>query len=239
MNDKRSINGFTLVEILIAMALIATILSMVYGSYFATSRSAQGCQAGIGMCQQGRTTLDQMARQIRCAYAGPAKNEDLGESPAQQERIIQEDGMNYFRGNGNASNGEILHFVTTYGYIEEAINKLANGLFEVTYRFDKREDTLFLSQRRFLGMVKKSPKMDWKPIAKNIKYLELEFFDGRKWQRRWDYEDGKKLPSAVRMEIDCRDEDNRQYNYSTVAHISCRDNRTGTETDTLVSVNKR
>ncbi|MBN2314097.1 MAG: prepilin-type N-terminal cleavage/methylation domain-containing protein [Sedimentisphaerales bacterium] len=238
MNVTRSKNGFTLVEILIAMALIATILSMVYGSFFATSRSAQDCQARISMCQQGRTALDQMARQIRCAYIGTAKDEKLQETATQQKRVVREEGMNYFTGNGNASNGEILHFVTTYGFTEGE-KKPTKGLFEVTYRLDRREDALFLNQRRFVGITNKTQKMDWKLIAKDIEYLELEFFDGRKWQRRWDDEDEKKLPSAVRMEIGCRDEDNRQYTYRTVAQVSCCDHSTGTNTETLVSDNKR
>jgi type II secretion system protein J len=238
MSDKWGKNGFTLLEILIALALIATILSMVYGSYFATSRSAQVCQARIAMCHEGRTTLDQIARQIRCAYAGIAKDADLDQSGTHKKRIVREHGMNYFTGSRNASNGEILRFVTTNGFAQEK-EKPAKGLFEVTYRFDKREGTLFLSPRRFIGTTKKAPKRDWKPIAKNIEHLDLEFFDGKQWLRRWDFEDEKKLPSAVRMDIGCRDEDNRRYDYGTVAHVSCRHNGAGTNTETLVSANKQ
>ena len=237
MSDMRSKNGFTLIEILIALALIATILSMVYGSYFATSRSTQACQARIGMCHQGRTALDQMARQIRCAYASTAKDEDLKESGTQQERVVPEDGVGYFTGNRSASNGEILSFVTTNG-LTEVKEKPAKGLFEVTYRLDKREDTLFLSQRRFIGTTKKALKRDWRPIAKNIEYLDLEFFDGQKWLHRWDFEDEKKLPFAVRMEIGCRDGNNRRYDYATVANVSCGGNGAGTSSETLVSANK-
>ncbi|MFC1634998.1 type II secretion system protein GspJ [Planctomycetota bacterium] len=238
MSFTRGKSGFTLVEILIALALIATILSMVYGSYFATSRSARVCQARIAMCNQGQMTLDQIARQIRCAYASLAKDADLGKSGAQQKRIVRKDSMNYFTGSRNASNDEILRFVTTNGFAE-AKEKPVKGLFVMTYRFDRRAGTLFLSQRRFIGTTKKAQKRDWMPIAKNIEYLELEFFDGMKWLRRWDFEDKKKLPSAVRMEIGCRDEDNRQCDYGTVAHISCRNKRAGTHTETLVSVDKQ
>lgn len=237
MSYTRGKKGFTLVEILVALALIATILSMVYGSYFATSRSAQVCQARIAMCHQGRTTLDQMARQIRCAYAGTAKDDNLGESGTRQKRIVREDGMCYFTGSRNASNGDILRFVTTNGFAE-AKEKPVKGLFEMTYRFDRHTRTLFLSHRRFIGTTKKAEKRNWMPIAKNIEYLELEFFDGKQWLRRWDFEDKKKLPSAVRMEIGCRVKDNREYNYGTVAHVSCRDNGTGTHTETLISANK-
>jgi len=237
MSYTRGNKGFTLVEILIALALLATILSMVYGSYFATSRSAQVCQVRIAMSQQGRTSLDQMAQQIRCAYVGIAKDDNLDESGTRQKRIVREDGMSYFTGSRNASNGEILRFVTTNGFAQEK-DEPAKGLFEVTYRFDRHTRTLFLSQRRFIGTTKKAEKRNWIPIAKNIEHLELEFFDGKQWLRRWDFEDKKKLPSAVRMEIGCRDEDNRRYTYGTVAYVSCCDNGTGTHTETLISANK-
>ena len=235
---KRTQNGFTLVEILIAMALIATILSMVFSSYFVTSRSAQACQTRIAMCDQGQATLDQMARQIRCAYAGIIKDEDLNRSGTPQKRIIRQENMNYFTGGRNASKGEILRFVTTYGYAETK-EKPEKGLFEVIYRFDKRAGTLLLSQRHFIGATKKTPKKDWRPIAENVERFELEFFNGQKWLDRWDFKDQMKLPSAVRMEIGYRDENNRVYDYSTVAHVTCRNHSAGTHTETLVSVDKQ
>ena len=231
-------NSFTLIEILVALALIATILSMIFGSYFAASRSAQVGQARIAMDHQGRTTLDQMARQIRCAYAGITKEAGIGESGLRQKGIVRENDMSYFTGSQNAPNGELLRFVTTNGFAE-AREKPEKGLFEMTYRFDKRTRTLFLSQRRFIDTAKKTEKRDWIPIAENIEHLELEFSDGRQWLRSWEFQDEKKLPSAVRIEIGCRDEDDRRYGYGTVAHISCCNNRAGTDTETLVSVNNQ
>lgn len=228
-------NGFTLIEILIALTLIATILSMIFGSYFATSKSAQMGQARIAMDQEGRTILDQMARQIRCAYAGKAKEADLGESGSRQKGIIRENDMSYFTGNQNAPNGEILRFVTTNGFAE-AKEKPEKGLFEMTYRFDKNTRILFLSQRRFIETQKKVEKKDWMPIAENVEHLELEFFDGQQWLHSWEFEDENILPSAVRIEIGCRDEDDRRYDYGTVAHIFCR-HQAGTNTETLVSAN--
>jgi type II secretion system protein J len=238
MNGKRGKNGFTLVEILVAVALIAAILSMVYGSYFATSRSAQVCQARIAMCHQGRTTLDQMAQQIRCAYAGTMANDaDSGESGTQQTRTVPEGSVRFFNGSPNAPNGEILRLVTTNGFDEE--KGPTDGLFEITYRFDKSTGVLSLSQGRFIGTAQKAEARNWRPIAENIECLELTFFDGRKWQRSWDFKDKEKLPYAVRIEISYEDDDYKRYEYGTVAYISCRRNRTGTDTETLVSVNKQ
>ena len=36
----KPLKGFTLIEILVSVTIIATIVSMVYGSYFATAKSA-------------------------------------------------------------------------------------------------------------------------------------------------------------------------------------------------------
>ncbi|MHC4632893.1 MAG: PulJ/GspJ family protein, partial [Planctomycetota bacterium] len=73
MSGSSGKRGFTLVEILVAMAIIVTIVSMVYGSYFATSKSAETCKAKMALSQQVRKVLQQMARQIRCSYADKAE----------------------------------------------------------------------------------------------------------------------------------------------------------------------
>ena len=113
----------------------------------------------------------------------------------------------------------------------------AVGLFDVTYKFDKRASILSLSQREFVGTAQKTGEKKWQMIAEGVKSLELKFFDGKKWMQSWDFKDKKILPCAVRIEISCEDEDQRQYNYATVAYVSCRKTGQITRTEKLVSVN--
>ena len=238
MNNRSNKHGFTLVELLVATALIAAILCMIYGSYFATSKSAQTCKAMIAASQQGRKTLDQMARQIRCSYAGTV-DENTETVPvktgSKQTGMILEDSFSYFNGNSVAPRGEILNLVTTNRLLGE--KQPADGLFEVTYKFDKRASLLSLSQREFIGTAQKTGERDWQPVAEGVKSLELTFFDGKKWLRSWDFKDKKKLPSAVRIEISCEDENYRQYHFATVAYVSCRKSGERARTEKLVSVN--
>jgi len=239
MNKRLDKNGFTLVELLVAVALIAAILSMVYGSYFATSKSAQTCKARITVSQQGRKTLEQMARQIRCSYAGTVADRtetEPVEAGSKQTGMILEDSISYFNGNSVAPRGEILHLVTTNRLFGE--KELADGLFAVTYKFDKRASILSLSQREFVGTAQKTGEKNWQPIAEGVKSLELTFFDGKKWLRSWDFKDKKILPCAVRIEISYEDEDHRQYHYATVANVSCRENGERIQSEKLISVNK-
>ena len=234
-HDKK---GFTLIEILVAAAIIVTIVSMVYGSYFATSKSARSCKSRIALSRQGRKVLGQMARQIRCSYVGSAKEY---KSPTrlvfQQRKKIPEDVISYFNGNSGETGGEILHLVTTSG-ISEGQAPL-DGLFETTYKFDKSIGTLFFSQERFIGAPKSLVEnRNWQPIAINVESIELAFFDGQQWLHTWHFKEKKSLPNAVRINITFEDEDFRQYHYGTIAYVCCRKNQGNKTTETLVSVNK-
>ena len=234
MNKKLRQHGFTLIELLVAVALIATVLAMVYGSYIATTRSAQACKSRIALSEQGRKTLEQIARHVRCSYAGSVcdNTEDV-EAGSDQTQTEPGDRVNYFNGDTDAPDGEVLHLVTTCGLSGE--KRATDGLFEVVYRFDKRTSELALSLVRFVAASREAERRDWRVIADEIESIDLAFFDGEQWLGRWDFEDKKELPRAVRIEISGENESFQRYDYSTVAYVSCRDYRA----ETLVSVDRK
>ncbi len=238
MNSKSVKKGFTLIEILVAVAIIVTIVSMVYGSYFATSKSAQVCKKRIALSQQGRELLGQMARQIRCSYAGSLKKSTppAGKGSLKKE-VTLENTISYFNGNSGEMSGEILYLVTTNSILEQK----SPGLFEVTYKFDKRSGTLFLCQDRFIDAPESViEKKNWQPLAGNIESIELAFSDGRQWLNTWDFKEKNALPYAVKINLTCQDENYRQYHYGTTAYICCRKNQGNqTTSERLVSVNKQ
>jgi type II secretion system protein J len=241
MNNKAGKTGFTLVEILVAMAIIVTIVSMVYGSYFAMSRSTQACKARIALLQQGREILTQMAGQIRCSYASSAEERlsYLPKSTSSQVKTIPENTVNYFNGNTDDQSGEILHLITTSGFFYK--QEPASGLFEVTYKFDKSTGLLSLSQERFTAAPKNVlEKRIWQPIAESIRCVELAFFDGQQWLPKWDFKDKGELPYAVKITISGENKNYQRYHYGTIAFICCRNNRSEkVQSDMLVSVNKQ
>ncbi len=238
MSSSSDKDGFTLVEILVAMAIIVTIVSMVYGSYFATSKSTQAYKTKMTLSQQGRKVLELMTRQIRCSYANKADKDTHQISIPQQGKADPASVINYFSGNSDEPSGEILHLVTTDGFSVGLVP--SNGLFEVTYKLDKSRGLLFLSQRRFAATSKSAEqKKKWQQIAEDIESLKLAFFDGRKWQNKWDFKDKRELPCAVKINITWEDENHRQYQYGTIAYIYCRKNQgKETRTGTLMSIKR-
>ncbi len=232
MTHKADKTGFTLIEMLVAVAMVVTIVSMVYGSYSATSKSAEAYKARMTLCDQARSVLQQMARQIRCCYGGaPTDSADPTKAALPKTAALLQSPVNYFKGGPNAPNGEILHLVTTSALSGEP--DLAGGLFDAAYRFDKSTRTLFVSCTRFVqtpkGLVE---ERDWSPLIENVDHIELTFFDGRQWIDEWDFTRRKNLPAAVRIDIACRDENRRQCSYGTAAYICCsnsQNNRTASE----------
>jgi type II secretion system protein J len=218
MNNRFDKKGFTLVEILAALAIILMIVSMVYGTYFATSKTTQTCKAKLNMLQQTRSVLEQIARQIRCAYAGPVKADSHSKDAA--SRAAPKNTVNYFEGGLDKPDGKILHLVTTRGIFLR--QQAAEGLFEVTYKFDKTKGVLLLSQQRFTNTTQKIVRNRyWQPLLTNVESIELEFFDGQNWLPKWDFDDSAKLPYAVKIQITCRNENHQKYRCGTTAYISC------------------
>lgn len=218
MNNRFDKKGFTLVEILAALAIILMIVSMVYGTYFATSKTTQTCEAKITLLQQTRNILEQIARQIRCAYAEPLKADSYSkdaESQAESENTV-----NYFKGGTDNPDGEILHLITTRGIFLR--QQTVDGLFEVTYKFDKTRGVLLLSQQRFTHTTPKIVRnRSWQLLLTSIESIELEFFDGKEWLPYWDFDDSAELPYAAKIQITCRNENHRKYRCDTTAYISC------------------
>lgn len=237
MKDRPRQQAFTLVELLIAMALITTVLSMAYGSYVATTRSAQACKSRIALTRKGRKALEQIARHIRCSYVGSAFDvTENAKTEAGQTQAGSEIAVSYFSGDARAFNGEILRLVTTSGSAED--KSAADGLFEAVYKFDKRTGELTLGLARFVGTPRETGNRDWRVVADQIESIDLAFFNGENWMKRWVFEDEKTLPRAVRIEIGGENESFQRYDYSTVAYVSCRNYRPATQIETVVSVDK-
>jgi prepilin-type N-terminal cleavage/methylation domain-containing protein len=200
MSNKHAQSGLTLVELLIAMAMVVVIISMVNAGFFAASRSTESCTDKMTLDWQQLRLIDNIAGQIRCAYA-----------PAQLKT-----GCFEYNPAGN-----MLHFITTKPF--DSTKDENTGLLEVDYRFDQSRGALLLSQRRFVE-TSGDNSLQWRQIAENIKDIRLQFFDGRQWLDRWDHNAQKNLPSAVRITIEYHQADLSEQRCSTTAYLCLAEN---------------
>lgn len=238
LKSRSAKTGFTLLEILVAVGIIAVIVSMVYGSYFAAARSTEAYDVTIKVSEQARQVLGQMARQIRCAYTpqsahrveqkqqtSAALEQSLRpEQPVSQHKSVVENVPDYFSGGVDGPSGKILQFVTTDG--PSAGPQLANGLFEVIYRFDRSSRGLSLSQRKFIERLEgAADDRTWQPVLAGVERLEITFYDGQQWLTKWDFKEKRRPPEAVKIDITCEDKNYRRYRWATTAYVPCQPNQ--------------
>ncbi len=220
MNSYAKKTGFTLIEILIAVAITVTIVSVVYGSYRAASSSAQVCEAKMELSQKARAVLEQMVRQIRCAYID--KREHVAGADKSASQKLQEkpqNKRNYFYGDPDDVCGEAIRIVTTHCNFGSAGSR--DGLFDVIYKFDANRSAFFISESRFISTSREpAERANWKLLLENVIDIDLAFYDGQTWVRRWD-SDKIDLPSAVRVSLAVEDNKHRLHWFTTTTHLYC------------------
>lgn len=214
------------------MAIIATIMTMVYGSYAATSRSLDVYDGRMACSERAQLVLRLMARQIRCAYAPPSPTDSATAPPS----LADHDNAPYrtashedesepasvlFQGSVHGPRGEILDFITTGGFSMGPDGPM--GLSRIAYRYDKLAGVLSIScEPHVRGLRQSEDRSVWRPVLKGVTSIDLEFHDGKQWQYEWDAKNSRRLPQAVRIAVTVTDENERTYRYGTTVPVACR-----------------
>jgi len=229
MNRNRNSRGFTLIEILIALAMMATIMSMVYGSYAATTQSVETYSSRLDCSERASLILRLMARQIRCVYIPPTDPNTTGSSgnidrTQTRARSIARHGTEIdrsspsFCGNAQGRRGEVLDFVTTIGL--GAGLKGPRGLSRIRYRHDPLTDTLWIDRRPYMDRLRKADSTQTgQPILDHVTTLDVEFCDGQQWLKKWNGVRNREVPQAVRISLSLVDEEGRSYRFGTTVRI--------------------
>ncbi len=230
MNERRHNPGFTLIEMLVALAMIATIVSMVYGSYAATSRSMEMYDSRLTCAQRTQLVLRLMERQLRCAYQQPAEPEATEPHEASDNRVQESPRINEIRisksrptfvGGVRKVGGEVLDFLTTAGPTggQGGLQELAR----IRYRHDSTLGTLAIRWEPHLDTMRQDDSTDpWQTVLQQVSQIDIEFFDGLQWRPEWSGQASRTLPRAVRLSLTVADEKGRSHQYGVSVAIASR-----------------
>ena len=229
MNRNRNNRGFTLIEILIALTMMVTIVSMVYGSYAATSQSVEAYSSRLDYSGRASQILRLMARQVRCVYVAPAnlqKTESSGNlNPTQttagsalKADTPVERSLPSFSGSTGGLHGNLLDFVTTAG-LSTGLQG-SSGLSRIRYRHDVTTGTLWLDCQPYMDRLHQADlRQTGHPVLDHVAAVDVEFYDGRKWVKTWNANKHSEVPRAVRISLNLVDEKDRSYHFGTTVRI--------------------
>ncbi len=212
-------HAFTLIEMLISLTIVSAIVTMVYGSYAATSRSLDVYSDRMACTERAHLALRMMARQIRCAYMPPVATQATQDEPSR--RSVPAESAVAFRAGPQGLRGDFLTLTTTGGFGLGLDGPV--GISRVAYRYDGPRRTLLISCEPDADSAGRAADPGlWRPLLGSVTSLELAFFDGRQWQPTWDSSKAGRLPQAVKIVLAVADEKGREHHFATAVPVICR-----------------
>lgn len=186
MSDTSPNKGFTLLELLIALALLAILSAALYGTYFSLMRARETATAGMESRRELRVTLDMLRRELSSAFYNRTnkrlhfvvEDRDIFAKPASTLDFTAI----------SAPSGSILptsDLVTLRYQPVEKEKKIVLG---------RQVKDLFVTQEPA-----RYPQMD------EVEGFLVECYDGAKWVKSWDTAINAGLPKSVRVTVRVRE----------------------------------
>jgi len=174
--------GFTLLEVLVGLALLSIICGALYGTYFALVRGDESARQGMQLRRETAMTLDLLRREL----AAVSWNRD-----DKLTRFAVEDRDSF------GKPASVLTF-TTVTTPSLGTGPVSDQL-AVKFRVASKDNRLSLMREA------KEPHLLADPVPyPQLEELEgflVECYDGRNWVKSWDTTLNQSLPKAVRVTI--------------------------------------
>lgn len=195
----RRSRAFTLIEVMIAMAILAAIAMLIFGAFSGMKRSKEGIERVNDRHREGRLAMARMVRELQSAYI--SAHEPIAPVAAVQKTV--------FKGT-QGSPGDRLDFASF----------CFRRLIEDSKDTDQAEVSYYLSADsddtgRINLMRRVSPRLDMYPdkggkaeiLATDVDLFEVRYLDAATghWQDRWDTtqatEQAGRLPLQVELTL--------------------------------------
>jgi general secretion pathway protein J len=180
--------GFTLLEVLVGLALLSLLAAALYGTYFSLMRARETATTGMALRRELRTSLDMVRREIASAFFN-RRNERL--------LFVVEDRDSFGKPASTLA-------LTTLSLSRGEPNP-GSDLLEVRYGLREKGGKMVLTrQAKDVYLITKALPY---PQMEGLESFLLECFDGGKWVRSWDTALNDALPRAVRVTIRIKEGD--------------------------------
>jgi prepilin-type N-terminal cleavage/methylation domain-containing protein len=189
---RRAPRGFTLIEMMLAIGVLALILAMLASSFSAVAHSKVHAEGRLMVDREGRALLWQMTREVTNAVQTPYAPSNVS-----------------LFGGGHMGNGKAVDTITmstfSGGHRRAITGMTPESL--VTYNLtpNPEQPGWYLLQRsQQSGLMTSSTSTQTTVLANNVLSMHIRYFDGQKWEESWDTASlprGRQLPIAVAIQI--------------------------------------
>lgn len=195
--------GFTLVEILVTLAMMGVIMAALYGSYQAVARAREALGPSYSQTQRVVWMLDRMNSALHGAYTKPL---DLSIKTNAVIRDVNEgiQPSGDFVGVSKASRTDL-----TFVRVMMSPDADECSLQRVYVRWIRSDRILQMATTSafYLPEPDLEDALDWQPLLDSVESFEVTFLSGGQWHDTWPQEEVKSLPEAIRISVTVHTED--------------------------------
>jgi len=188
--------GFTLLEVLIAVAIMSGIVTVIYTSFSTAGRNVEQAEIKRDQTDLARTLVSKLSNDITNAYYNPLMTETIFYG---KKSTTAQDEQRY----------DSIYLTTLTNWRKP--DSKESDLWEVGYRFDEQPDKsariMVRNEKRELGKDNPPPLEGGTDfvITDRLKGFRLRYSDGINWVDEWDSKTRLSPPRAVEIALEFPD----------------------------------
>jgi len=208
--------GFTLLELVVAIAIFAIISTFVYGAYTGTVATEERAQKKIELYQRARLVLNRISDELEQVAAPRDKggvhvfsyfngtNDEINGMNADELNFVSRVNNSYSKESGKPSISRIRYRL-----------EVASGEKKDYYVLTRREDPVFFREDEDQEKVEE--------FLDNCEGINFEYYSDEGWLNEWDDQINSaqqgRLPKAVRITLTLKDDEGKNRDFSTTVFL--------------------
>ncbi len=172
----QAMQGFTLLEILLAVALLSVILAAVYSTFNLSHKAMEGMDESLLGLQESRSIVDTLTREIESLSYGQSTR--LGVFKVEDRDLYGKQASRFT--------------FTTF-------SPLVPGLSQVSYYVEEREGRPVLYKK--IKPAYKKEDVAAAELMEGIDSFSVEVKDGDKWVKTWEVSGATRVPAEIRITL--------------------------------------
>ncbi|HEY5594229.1 MAG TPA: type II secretion system protein GspJ [Nitrospiria bacterium] len=208
MRDRR---GFTLIEILVALGIVAVLVTLLYETFNAVLRSTQQADEESELDQMARISMGIMVNELKSAYWRASDNQ-AASTPFE---FVGQDGLSGLGSSDTLRFTALSHARVEEGVTDPIVSVLAYDLVPVP----ETETAVLMHAEETNVLSLSQNSLERYELAERVVGLNFRYFDGKAWSDDWSAGDRKKLPKAVEIQLFLKDYTGRERRFITQTDI--------------------
>jgi general secretion pathway protein J len=174
--------GFTLLELLIALSITAVLLTALYNTFFSVLKAGDVVEKNLDKYLEAGRFLDRFEQEINAVYYKTTNPKSI------------------FTGEKRRLTSEVSFTTFTHSILKEGMP--TSDLSAVRYFIDEEKEGDVIYKEIWNPYIGKKFKVE---VLKGVKGFDVSFLNGKDWALAWDSSLEKRLPEAIKVSIAIED----------------------------------